>query len=156
MLRADDVMDTLYSALIDMGEMGRNKDEEIVFSEFSKEIITSISSIKLKKIMSVHETTKPKDTAIIVENNSCIKKKEISLKTKTSLKTVTFNCLSQELRVLFKDTDIVEVIIEALINIKCIDSSGCRSEKANLLLNTIISNKVKSLIIKKTNVEIFK
>jgi valyl-tRNA synthetase len=153
MFRADDVMETLYSELIEMKEIEMTKDEEVVFSDFSKKIFLSIASIKLKKIINVYEDNKNKGTdaknIIVEKNNSCIKTK------KPSLEKITFNGLLQELRVLFRNTDIIDVIIEALINIGCIDISGCRSEKANLLLTTILSNKVKSLIIKKADVESF-
>lgn len=146
MFRADGVMDTLYSALLDMKEIEITENEQIVFSEFTKEILISMSSIKLKKIFTtckINEHKEPDTNNFIVErNNLCIDNKKISIE------MVTFDALLQELKVLFKDTDIIDVIIQALINIGTIDSSGYCSEKANLLLNTILSSKIKNSINK--------
>lgn len=66
---------------------------------------------------------------------------------KRTIENVTFDGLLRELRNLFRDTDSIEVIIQALINIDAIDNSGNCSEKAKLLLDTIISNKIKKSII---------
>lgn len=146
MFRADDVMDTIYNALIDMKEIKMTKDKKVVFSEFSEKICLSIASIKLKKVMDVCEINKSKDkptNKTVERNNNCIEKE------KPSLANITFNHLLQELRVLFKNTDVIEVIMLSLINIGYIDNDGCCSEKANLLLTTIMSNKLKSLIGKK-------
>lgn len=152
MFRSDDVMDTLYDALIDMGEIKRLKNKNVEISEFGEKLCLSISSIKLKKVMNVCENKKNRNNSInnktsknntsINKNSNCIEKK------KKSLDNITYNNLLSELRILFKNTDVIEVIMQSLINIGYIDSDGCYSEKANLLLHTIMSNKLKKLIDK--------
>lgn len=152
MFRADDVMDTLYNALIDMGEIKRDKNKNVEISEFGEKICLSIASIKLKKIMDICEDKKDSNNSInnktsknnnsINENSNCVVKKE------RSLDNITYNNLLAELRILFKNTDVIEVIMQSLINIGYIDSDGCCSEKANLLLNTIMTNKLKKIICK--------
>ncbi|EQC1535618.1 helix-turn-helix transcriptional regulator [Clostridium botulinum] len=143
--RADNVMETLYSALIDMKEIKITKDKNIIFSEFAKQLLISISSIKLKKIFvacDINEDTKQDTNHIIVKNSNSNINKE-----KDPMEQITFNKLLGELRTLFKDTDTMKVMIQALINIDSIDSKGDCSEKAKVLLDTIIANKIKETIV---------
>ncbi|WP_040328385.1 helix-turn-helix transcriptional regulator [Clostridium ihumii] len=141
MFRADDVMDTLYKALINMNEVKMEKDEEIIFSEFSKKILINIASMKLKKVFNACEigryTGKNTDDIIVKKNNTNIKENKISIN------QTTLNNITKELRILFKDTDNIKIIIQALININSIDSKGNCSKKAKLLLDTIIADKIK-------------
>lgn len=51
MLKADDVVDILSSALIDMKEIKVTRDKEIIFSKFTEKMFMNISSIKLKKYL---------------------------------------------------------------------------------------------------------
>lgn len=146
MFRADDVMDILYSALIDMKEIKITEDREVIFSEFTKEILINVSSIKLKKVFETCKIDKHTDQDT---NNTRVRKSDsVSInKRKKSIENITFNDLLQESRIIFKHTDTIKVIIQALINIGFIDTNGCCSEKAKLLLDTIISNKIKESII---------
>lgn len=152
MFRSDDVMETLYSALMDMQEIEITEDNEIVFSEFCKELFISIYSIKFKTIFAVCKINKIKEPAT---NNNVVKSNHVEINKKmpsTSIKMITFDNLVRELRILFKNTDVIKVIIQALIKIGSIDNSGSCSEKAKLLLDTILSNKIKNSIIKKVDV----
>ena len=139
---ADDVMKTIYIALIDMKEMEVVDNKEIIFSEFSKELLKSATSIKLKKVFKACG----KDLAINnINTEICYTYTD---KKKLSLERANLNGLENELRVLFKNTDIIEVIIHALINIGHINNEY-RSEKATLLLNTIMLNKIKNSLVEK-------
>lgn len=141
MFQADNVMEILCSALIDMEEIKITKDKEIIFSEFAKKIIISVSSVKLKKVFKVCKDNKHIEQDA---NNIMVKKSDSSIdKKKISIEKITFDSLLQELRIIFKGTDSIDVIIQALVNIDFIDSRGCCSEKAKLLVDTIISNKIK-------------
>lgn len=149
MFRADDVMETLYSALIDMNEIKITKGQEIIFSEFTKKILINIASIKLKKIFNTCESN---ECACQHTNNSIIKKSDTNInKKEISMEQITFNSILKELRILFKDTDNMEIIIQALININSIDGKGNCSEKAKLLLDTIIANRIKKELDLKGN-----
>lgn len=147
MFRADSLMDTLYIALIDINEIKITEDKEVILSEFCEDILKSISSIKFKKVLKTCGWNGIKDP---VSNNMIIEKKYIrNDKKNISLNNETFNNLLYEFRIIFKNIDIIEVIIQALINIGHIDNSGNCSEKATLLLNTVMSNKIKDLLVKR-------
>jgi transcriptional regulator with XRE-family HTH domain len=147
MFRADDIMETLHNALINMKEIQLNSDNEVILSEFSEKIYQSIASIKLKIIL---ETL---DKNISVETNS---NNETVTQTQTNnnLSSITSNDLSQEMAIIFKNIDTMDTIIQALINIDYIDSNGICSDKVKLLLDAIISNKINKYVrIKKQQKE---
>lgn len=146
LFRADYVMETLYIALIDMKEIEVIDDEKIIFSEFSEDLFKSVTSIKLKKVF------KACDKDSVTNNIKTERRSTYTDKKKPSLEKVNLNGLENELRVLFKNTDIIEVIIQALINIGHIDNIEYCSEKATLLLNTIMLNKIKNSLVKKEDV----
>lgn len=151
LFRADDVADIMYTALIDMDEI-KMIDEQVEFSEFAKEILLNIGSIKVKKVMDVCKPNKNKvrvsnniGESIVTKDDNCdIRKK------KKSVTDISFNNLLQEAKIMFENTDSIEVIMQALINISHVDSKGQPSEKANILLDTIMSNKLKSLMYEKS------
>lgn len=150
LFRADDVADIMYTALIDMNEI-KMVDEQVEFSEFAKEILSNIGSIKLKKVMGV---CKPDKNKVRVSNNASesIGAKDDNCdirKREKSVTDITFNNLLQEAKIIFKNTDSIEIVMQALININHVDIKGQLSEKANILLDTIMSNKLKSLMCKK-------
>lgn len=146
MFRADDVMDTLYDALIDMEDMKMTEDGELEFSEFGKKVLTSVCSMKLKKVFTICNPKDSRDSKSSSASTSIVKGSQVADRSKIPLNLITFNNLLQELKIMFRNTDTLEIIIQALTNIGCIDDDGRCSEKSKLLLNTVMANKVKNVV----------
>lgn len=131
LLNADDVMDVLLDVLIDMKEIKLINNDSIVLSQFSEKLCKSIFTIKLKKVLDIHNNRNIGDS---------LKNKSIK-----SIERASYDNLLYELKHIFKDTDCVEAIIQALIDIGHIDNEGLCTEKADALLKTLISYKIKKL-----------
>jgi transcriptional regulator with XRE-family HTH domain len=148
MYRADEVMDLVYEALIEMNEVKFEEDKNVVFSKFGQELCISVSAIKMKKVLSACRKDFGKVNDLTTDEKGHGSGEIYTHKNSTRKKRVIFDDLLRECKVLFKGTDTLEVIIQSLIDINCIDHDGNSSEKADLLLRTIMENKIKGTLKK--------
>lgn len=140
LLQGDNVMNTVYDALITMQEATLNQDGKVELSAFAEELCKSIAQIKLKKVMSLYIKEKKEEDS----SENIIKKIEIS-KRKERMKNISINELIIGFKEIFKDTDTMDVILKALINTNYINSQGYHSGKVDLIINAIMSNKINNL-----------
>lgn len=141
LFHGDAVMDTLYDALLDIGEIKITEENKFEFLDFAERLLFSICSIKLKKVFHVCEPDMNK------ENIKAIKSNDVSPNSNSYI-NITYDNLLRDTKIIFKNTDIIEVVMQSLIDIGEVDSNGICSEKGNLLLNAIMKNKLKNLINK--------
>lgn len=137
--RSDDLLDILSSALLEMNEI--NTDIEL--SDFAEKLLVSVTKIKLKLLVN-----RSIDANRIKDNNSgqsSIKSKSDSIKNSfiDYKSDNTLNKLINECKEIFKGSDKMDIIINALCDMGEIDENS-KSEKATLLLETIIHNKIKN------------
>ncbi|APH20947.1 helix-turn-helix transcriptional regulator [Clostridium botulinum] len=140
MYRADEVMDILYTVLIDMNEIKRTEDKkDVIFSEFAKNLLINVSIIKLKRVYSRCNFNKEME-----QKNPILNKK--NNKKKLSIEDITYADLADEFQVMFKYTDTFKVIIQALNKMDAIDKEGNCTSKGKLLLDKVVENKIKKTI----------
>lgn len=145
MYRADEVMDVLYTALIEMEDIKRTEDKkDILFSEFAKTILINVSVLKLKKVYDICKSNKK-----IEDKNLILKRQRIERfgKKRLSIEDITYSDLFDEFQIIFKHTDTFKIIIQALDKMDCIDSEGNCIGKGKILLDKVIANKIKNTII---------
>lgn len=137
--RSDDLLDILSSALLEMNEINDNME----LSDFAEKLLASVTKIKLKLLVNrVIDKDKIKDNnsehSSIKSNPSSVKDSFIDYKSDNTL-----NKLINECKEIFKGSDKMDIIIAALYNMGEIDENN-KSEKAVVLLETIIHNKIKN------------
>lgn len=139
--RSDNLLEILYPALLEMNEI--NSDLEL--SRFAEKLLISVTQIKLKYLI---KNTRELDG---VENN----KGNYPL-TKSKDRTIidypvdytstdTLDKLINECKEVFKESDKIDIIVAALYKIGEIDINT-KSKKAILLLETIMSHKIKNAL----------
>lgn len=144
MYRADEVMDILYTVLIDMNEIKRTEDKkDVIFSEFAKKLLINVSIIKLKKVYSRCDFNKEMEKKNPILNKK--KNKKIN-KEKLSIEDITYTDLENDFQVMFNHTDALKVIIQALNKMGAIDKEGNCTSKGKVLLDKVVENKIKKTI----------
>ncbi|GEM_PF-3994892 len=139
--RSDDLLDTLYSALLEMNEI--NADLEL--SDFAEKLLVSVTKIKFKLLVNtVIDTDRIKDNnsehSSIESKPGNIENSFIDYKSDNTL-----NKLINECKDIFKGSEKIDIIIAALYNMGEIDENN-KSEKAALLLETIMHHKIKNAL----------